>query len=250
MQLVEMHQKAGVAELRLNNTIANVLNTDVIKSLTTAIMDANNSCRAVVICGGTKFFSNGLDLLWALGLDRMSLREMFLTMNRLILLMLESPTPLVSAMKGHAIGAGKTVFSACDYRVGASGRVLIGMPEVKLGVPNPFFADQLLRFLTNDSIASELIYSGELITAEKAASVGLVNEICDAENVEVRALEKARTLSEVPRLAFAYSKEQRTETLCARIRKFFPTKLEKLLNAWFGEEAQRLLHAAAERMRK
>jgi len=250
MALVEDRLIGEVSALRLNNTVANVLNSDVIKFLAAAIGDAAKSSRAIVILGGDKFFSNGLDLLWALELDRSSLREMFLAMSRLVLLMLETPMPLVSAMKGHAIGAGKTIFSACDYRIGASGHVLIGMPEVKLGVPNPYFADQLFRFLTHDTIASELIYSGELITAEKAASVGLVNEICDADAVEVRALEKAKILSEVPRLAFAYSKEQRTESLVARIRELLPSKLENLLDAWFGDEAQRLLNAAAERLRK
>jgi enoyl-CoA hydratase/carnithine racemase len=247
---VETKRDGEIAEIRLNNTTTNVLNIDVVNSLINAINDANSSCRAIIICGGKKFFSNGLDILWALGLNRSSLQEMFITLNKLVLLMLESPIPLVGVMKGHAIGAGKTILTACDYRISAGGRVLIGVPEVKLGVPNPYFADQLLRFLTNDSIASELIYSGELITGEMSASIGIVNEIGDTESVESRAMEKARALSEIPSLAFAYSKEQRTEVLCARIRERFPSKLEKLLDAWFGDAAQRLLHAAAERLRK
>ena len=46
---------------------------------------------------------------------------------------------------------------ACDYRYGSRGRVLIGKPEMLIGVPNPYFADQLLRFVAGDFIASDLI---------------------------------------------------------------------------------------------
>ena len=58
---------------------------------------------------------------------------------------------------------------ATDHRIEASGRVLLGMPEVELGVPHPYFAELLFRFLTTESAASELIYSGELVTAEQAS---------------------------------------------------------------------------------
>jgi len=87
------------------------------------------------------------------------MRAMFLSLGELVLQMLSTPVPVVGAMKGHAIGAAKTLFSACDVRYAASGRVLIGVPEILLGVPNPYFADQLLRHIAGDAAASELIVS-------------------------------------------------------------------------------------------
>jgi hypothetical protein len=62
--------------------------------------------------------------------------------------------------------------------------------------------------------------------------------------------EKARALAEIPVPAFARSKKMRTEALGARIREQPPSKLEMLLDACFGEEAQRLLRMAADRLRK
>ena len=116
----------------------------------------------------------------------------------------------MGAMKGHAIGAGKTLLTATDYRCAASGRVLLGMPEIKLGVPNPYFAEQLLRFLAVDSVASALIYSGDLISAEQSVSMGLVNATHEKSEVEFATTEIAQTLAKLPRLAFRHSKNQRT----------------------------------------
>lgn len=67
------------------------------------------------------------------------MRQMFLTLGDLILQILETPIPVVGVIKGHAIGVAKTLFCACDYRYAANGRVLIGVPEILLGVPEPLF---------------------------------------------------------------------------------------------------------------
>ena len=80
--------------------------------------------------------------------------------------------------------------------------------------------------------------------------VGLVNELGDPAEVEARALEGARAMAAIPSRAFAISKHMRTERLCATMGDGFPAQLELLLDAWFGEEAQRLLRAAADRVKR
>lgn len=193
-----------IATIRIQNTVANVLDIDAIAQLKRAIEEASNNSRAVVLCGGDKFFCNGLDLHWAIGLDRSQLQKLFHLLWGLICQILEAPIPIVGAMKGHAIGAGKTLLVATDYRCAASGRALVGMPEIKLGVPNPYFAEQLLRFLVADSAASALIYSGELITAEQAMAIGLVDSTHEKSEVEAAAIARARTMASLPRLAFQH----------------------------------------------
>ena len=133
--------------IRLNNGTANTLTTAVIQNLAQAVADANRDARGAMLCGGEKFFCNGLDLDWALACSRAEIREMFETLAGLILAMLESPLPIVGAIKSHAIGGGMAIYLACDYRYAAAGLVLIGKPEILLGVPNPYYGDQLLRFV-------------------------------------------------------------------------------------------------------
>ena len=175
---------------------------------------------------------------------------MFLALGDLVLGMLAASVPIVGAIRGHAIGAGKTLFSACDYRYASAGRVLVGVPEILLGVPNPFFADQLLRFVTSDAFASDVIYSGRLVAAEACVGAGLVHHVADKATVEDEAWRKALDLAALPRAAFAASKSMRTEALCARIEHDLARWIEVLLDAWTGPDARDRLHAAAARLRK
>ena len=138
--------------IRLNNGTTNALTTAVIQDLAHAVEDANREARGAMLYGGEKFFCNGLDLDWALACSRAEINEMFHALAGLILAMLESPLPIVGAIKSHAIGGGMAIYLACDYRYAAAGRVLIGKPEILLGVPNPYYGDQLLRFVPETSL--------------------------------------------------------------------------------------------------
>jgi enoyl-CoA hydratase len=238
----------GCLRLRLSNTVANLITLDVVQELAAELTTAERESGAILLCGGEKFFSNGLDLNWALALPRDSLRAFFLSLGDLVVQMLEMPLPIVGVIRGHAIGAAKTLFSACDYRFAATGRVLVGVPEIRLGVPNPYFADQLLRLVVGDTAASDLIYSGKLVSAEETLPIGLVHRVADKGEIETLAWRQTTTLGGLPRRAFAYSKRMRTEALCERIRRNLPTRLEDFLDIWFNADTQALLREAAAKL--
>lgn len=240
----------GCTKLRLANTEANLLTIDVVRELSQALKSAERSSGAVMLCSGDKFFSNGLDLNWALSRSPEELRDMFLSLGDLVLQMLECNVPVVGALKGHAIGAGKTLFAACDYRFGSAGRVLIGMPEILLGVPNPYFADQLTRHIAGDAAASDLIYSGRLVPAEDLVAHGLVNRVSDKAEVENDAWNTTLELADLPRAAFAECKAMRVQDLCDRIRARLAARTDRLIELWFSADTQGRLTAAAQRMRR
>jgi len=126
MSCVIVENEDSCVRLRLRNTDANLLTIDVVRELAGTLSDAARAGRAVLLCGGDKFFCNGLDLAWALAQPPDDMRAMFLALGDLVLGMLAASVPIVGAIRGHAIGAGKTLFSACDVRYAASGRVLVG----------------------------------------------------------------------------------------------------------------------------
>ncbi|NVN87607.1 MAG: enoyl-CoA hydratase/isomerase family protein [Rhodopseudomonas sp.] len=240
----------GCSKIRISNTDANLLTIDVIRELAEAFHASSQSTKAILLCGGDRFFSNGLDVNWALTRSGDQMREMFLTLGDLVLQILETPVPVVGVIKGHAIGAAKTLFCACDYRYAATGRVLIGVPEILLGVPNPYFADQLLRFIAGDQLASDLIYTGRLITAEDGVPAGLVHHTADKATIEDDAWKKTVALAALSGTAFAECKSMRVAELCASIRRNLSARTDKLIEIWDGAEAQRRLKAAAQRLAK
>ena len=228
----------------------NMLTTAVIRDLARALEDAERDSRGAMLCGGDRFFSNGLDLDWALARSRAEIGEMFHALADLILALLESPLPVVGAIRGHAIGGGMAIYLACDYRYAAAGRVLIGKPEVPIGVPNPYYGDRLLRFVAGDFVVSDLIYSGRLVRAEEGRALGLVHEAGPKAEIERMAWERLLSLCDLAPDAFAESKRMRLATLCADFREQMPARIARQVEIWHGADAQARLRAAAERLRR
>ena len=236
--------------IRLSNGTANALTTAVIQDLAHAVEDANREARGAMLCGGEKFFCNGLDLDWALTCSRAEIREMFHALAGLILAILESPLPIVGAIKGHAIGGGMAIYLACDYRYAAAGRVLIGKPEILLGVPNPYYGDQLLRFVAGDFAASDLIYTGKLVRADEGHALGLVHDTGPKEDIEGMAWERLLFLRDLAPEAFQESKRMRLGKFCADLREQMPARIARQVEIWSGDEAQARLRAGAERLKR
>jgi len=236
--------------IRLACGETNLLTTDVLRELAEAISEAEGDCRGVLLCGGEKFFSNGVDLEWALTQSRGQMRAMFLALGQCIVQVMECPLPVVGAIKGHAIGGALALLLACDYRYGATGRVLVGKPEILLGVPNPYYGDQLLRFLAGDFTASDLIYTGKLISAEEACALRFMHGVADKASVEDTAWQRLQFLCGLAPEAFAETKRMRNGDFCADVRAQMSSRVARVVEIWNSGEAQTRLHAAAERLKR
>ncbi len=246
MTVIDSDLQQGVRLLRLRSDGPNALDASVVALLRAHLQQAAQAGEAVLLGSASRFFCNGLDLAWALACSRGELRAFFLAMGELVIELLQLPVPVGCAMTGHAVGAGKSLVLACDVRLGATGKCLIGAPEVKLGVPNPVFADRLLRALCNDRQANDLLYSGRLIHADEAVTMGLLDAAVARDEVEPQVLQRLQALQSLPRRAWAASKRQRSLDWCAAIRSQLASHIDDVVLAhWFGDEAQALLRAAA-----
>lgn len=250
MANIQCEHEDDCLRIRLASGTANALTTAVIRDLAQAVEDANREARGAMLCGGEKFFCNGLDLDWALARSRAEISEMFHTLAGLILAMLESPLPIVGAIRGHAIGGGMAIYLACDYRYAATGRVLIGKPEILLGVPNPYYGDQLLRFVAGDFVAADLIYTGKLVRAEEGRALGLVHETGPKEDIERMAWERLLFLRDLAPDAFVESKRMRLGKFRADLREQMPVRIARQVEIWSSDEGQARLRAGAERLKR
>lgn len=238
----------GYAHIRLSSGTTNVLTTEVVTALSAAVREAEANSRGILLCGGDKFFCNGLDLDWGLAQTSAQMRELFLDLGNCVLSIMESPIPIVGAIKGHAIGAGMALLLSCDYRYGASGRVLIGKPEILIGVPNPYFADQLLRFVAGDFVGSDLIYSGRLVTADQACSLNLVHGVDEKANIEATAQEQLTFLCDLNPEAFAETKRMRSASFCAHAREQMSARVARQVEIFTSAESRTRLREAAKRL--
>jgi enoyl-CoA hydratase len=116
-----------------------------------------------------------------------------------------SATPYIAAVAGFALGGGCELALACDF-IYASARARFGQPEVKLGVIPGFGGTQRLARRVGVAKAKELIFCGEMITAEEALRIRLCDAVTSPDELLARVRETARKIAAAGPLAVAQAK--------------------------------------------
>ncbi len=125
--------------------------------------------------------------------------------HRIFSLIENSPFPSIAAINGYALGGGCELALSCDLRI-ASEKTKIGFPEVKLGIFPGWGGSQRVTRIIGNGKAKELIYTGEMVSAEEALRLGLVERVVPHEVVMKEALELAQTIASRAPLAVSAAK--------------------------------------------
>ncbi|MFF7548867.1 enoyl-CoA hydratase/isomerase family protein [Streptomyces canus] len=116
------------------------------------------------------------------------------------------PKPTVAAIRGHCVGGGSQLAAACDLRFAEEGS-LFGVTPAKLGIVYPASSTRRLVSLVGPAAAKYLLFSGELIDAERALRTGLIDEVLPEGELAKRVAEFTRTLASRSQLTQAAAKE-------------------------------------------
>ncbi|MET9378695.1 enoyl-CoA hydratase/isomerase family protein [Streptomyces sp. NPDC002992] len=116
------------------------------------------------------------------------------------------PKPTLAAVRGYCVGGGSQLAAACDLRFAEEG-ARFGITPSKLGIVYPSSSTRRLASLVGPSAAKYLLFSGELIDAERALRTGLVDEVLPAGELDKRVGEFARVLASRSLLTQAAAKE-------------------------------------------
>ena len=113
--------------------------------------------------------------------------------------------PVIAAVNGFALGGGNELAMACDIRI-ASEKAKFGQPEVNLGIIPGYGGTQRLPRLVGKGMAKKLIYSAEMIDAQEAYRIGLVDEVVSAEELMEAAEKLAKTIMSKAPIAIKMAK--------------------------------------------
>jgi enoyl-CoA hydratase len=114
--------------------------------------------------------------------------------------------PVVARLNGHALGGGCELAQACDVRV-AHERAKLGQPEINLGIMPGGGATQRLPRLVGEGQAMRLVLSGEIIDADEAHDIGLVDEVCTDDEFDDRVYDLAGMMASKSPVALEYAKK-------------------------------------------
>ncbi len=189
--IVEVADK--IATLKVNRPeVLNAVNTETILEIESAMKEFNDNkdVRVIIITGEGKSFVSGSDISRLAQMDSLAAREYSQIGQRVLSFIENMEKPVIAAVNGYALGSGCEIAMACDIRI-ASEKAKFGQPEVKLGLIPGHAGTQRLARLVGIGKAKELIFTGDLIDAQEAYNIGLVNKVVPAENL----LEEARNMA-------------------------------------------------------
>ena len=174
-----------------------------------AILDelrADDSVRVVIFTGaGDKAFIAGADIAEFANRTAITQREVML--DRGLFNSVDSfPKPVIAMVNGYCLGGGCELALACDLRI-ASDKASFGQPEINLGIIPGGGGTQRLTRLVGEGKAMELILSGEIIDAQTALLIGLVNHVVPADQLEAKTMEIANRIAEKSPIALRLAKE-------------------------------------------
>jgi enoyl-CoA hydratase len=205
-----LEKKNAIAYVTVNRPkVLNALNGATIEELRAAFHDLKQdaSIRVVILTGaGEKAFVAGADIGELAKQDPVSGKEMAHRGQNVLNLIENLGKPVIACINGFALGGGCELALACTMRL-ASDNARMGQPEVKLGIIPGYGGSQRLPRLVGKGLAMQIILGGDVMTAQEAHRIGLVNEVtAPAELIPRAEAIAAKIIANAP-LAVQYAME-------------------------------------------
>ncbi|MFI5674755.1 enoyl-CoA hydratase/isomerase family protein [Streptomyces cellulosae] len=205
---VNLEVSEGVGTIRLDRPPMNALDVatqDRLKELAEEAM-RRDDVRAVVLYGGEKVFAAGADIKEMQTMDHTAMVLRSRTLQDSFTAVARIPKPVVAAVTGYALGGGCELALCADFRIAADNAKL-GQPEILLGLIPGAGGTQRLARLIGPSKAKDLVFTGRMVKADEALSLGLVDRVVPAADVYTEAHAWAAKLAQGPALALRAAKE-------------------------------------------
>src|SRR6201993_2505029 len=210
LENVAYAKKGPIAYVTLNRPkVLNALNTKTWEDLKTAFEDARDDAtvRGVILTGaGDKAFIAGADISEITQLTAVEAEKSSAFGQSVLDLVENLGKPVIAAVNGFALGGGCEAAMACTIRIAVE-NAKFGQPEVKLGVIPGGGGTQRLPRLVGRGRALQIILTGEMISAQEAFRIGLINEVVPATDLITRAETILKQIFANAPLAVKYSLE-------------------------------------------
>lgn len=193
-----LETRPPIAIIRLNRpAVRNALNAATLAELDAAFSDlaTDSQVRVILLTGaGGRAFAAGADIGELASMSREQGRGFALRGQHVFRSIETLGKPVIACIQGFALGGGCELAMACTFRIAADDARL-GQPEVKLGVIPGYGGTQRLPRLVGRGTALKLMLTGEIISAEDALRIGLVDEVVPAAELMTRAESVAQAIA-------------------------------------------------------
>ena len=248
--MINMNYQDKVMVVNLNRGVINALNLELVNRLSEVFGKAKcdpDVHGLVLSSSNEKFFCIGFDIPGLYELDQEDFTCFYQAFNNMCLELYTLPKPTTAAITGHATAGGCILALCCDYRLIAEGKKLMGLNEIKLGVPVPYLADCILQSIVGVPYARDIMENGDFSRPEQLLQIGMVDQVLPLEQVRSQAVEKVQMLGSMNQQAYALIKRNRVETIEAQFLACREKKEQSFLKCWYSHQARQQLKEATEK---
>jgi enoyl-CoA hydratase len=240
----------GLATLRLSRERGNAINGTLVDELISACqqVDAAGDVRGVLLAASGKLFCPGLDLVELSQFDRRAMEHFLHRFNACVLGLFTLSKPMVAAIHGPAIAGGCVLALTADWRILVRGAV-VGLNELRAGVPFPFGVAMILRQAIPGSRLDEVALFGRNYTDEQALAAGLAHELGEAEGFEARCRSRLAELADRDPQSLAVTKRYLRSQTVERIRAYDSQFTQDFLDCWFSLATRERIRAIVASLR-
>lgn len=240
--MIEQITHGDFLEIRLSRPPVNALNFTLLDALVQAIEQApSTGAKGIVLSGGAKVFSGGLDVPYLLGCSDSELKACWSRFFDAAKALAGSPLPVVAAIAGHNPAGGCVLALCCDYRVMAEGPYRIGLNETQVGLIVPDAIQYLLRRIVGAHRAERLVVAGAMIESRKAFELGVVDELVPQENVVDTALAWLIGSAALPQGPMCATRAIARADIIEALNSFNTVEMEVFMQGWYSAETQSVL---------
>ena len=248
-QAVTLTRDGGIGVVRLARAHENAIDDSVVEGLVAALSEAESDPEigGVLLAADGKIFCPGLDLHALLPLDRDAMERFMRRFSAAVLSLYTFPKPVVAAVHGHALAGGCVLAICADWRVLKAGAV-IGLNEVKIGVPLPFGVALVVREAIPKHKVAAVALLGRNHADEDAIAAGLADELAAEGQVEATARERLQEFLAKDAFSFAVTKRYLRSAAVERIRANDRLLLTEWLDGWFSKGTRARIEAVVSQL--
>lgn len=234
--MIEVSERKDITLVTIEHGPVNAMDVELLDAIGETFRSlATKSPAAVVLTARGPAFSAGAHLFKVLEATDEEVRAAVSALPRAFGAVFEFPRPVVAAVNGHAIAGGAILACCCDHKLMAEGSGKVGLAELRVGVPFPLYAFEIVRFAVGDRNLSEVINFGRSYHQLRAVELGLIDEIVPPEQLLDRAFETADRLARIPRESFELMKSALRNPTVERVRANGARHDEEAVRLWASE---------------
>jgi 3,2-trans-enoyl-CoA isomerase len=243
MNTIKVTVKDRLAIITLNRGKSNALNREMVTELNDMMLniDSDPAIGGAMITGTGHFFSAGLDLIELYGYDEAETRSFWELFFRFSANLIKFKKPLVAAINGHSPAGGCVIGIACDARIMADGKYIIGLNEVPVGIIVPFSIFKMYEFWLGKANAARSLLEGKLFTPEEALKIGLVDEVVNPDTILTASERRVRKYMGFEANTWQQSKLNIRQELIAAVSADQTETLNKMLAQWWSPATRSIL---------